>query len=208
MTDSPALLTFVNLRATFEHGRAIQPQFSTASAFSSSLLVRAADSIPEPSDIFTFARRHVSAARTPRFSLFSLFAPKEKERNIRLFVFNHLHTLFHSLRKSETLSPFFSAISTLFAKMPDLYSGSEAFPARHQLASDLLVSRLWSLIINVFLSSHRYFRISFEKPYPQTYHPMAKRYRTGCILRVFGFQGFRVCFTSPEKSNLYLAALS
>ena len=139
--------------------------------------------------IFTFAGRHVSAPRSPRFSLFSLFAPKE--RIIRLFVFNHLHTLLHSLRKRETLSPFFSAISTLYAKMPGgrgrpLLGRSEAFPVRHQLASALLVSRRWSLTINVFLSSHRYFRISFEKPYPQTYHPMAKRYRTGCILRVFG----------------------
>ena len=201
----------MNIRASLPYGRAIQPQFSTASAFSSSLLVRAADPIAELSDLFTLARRHVSTPRSPRFSLFSPFAPKE--RNIRLFVFNHLHTIFHSLQKSETLSPLFSATSTLFAKMPGgrgpLYSGA----ARHSRLgtnSRPISTGLWSLIANlyVFLSSHRYFRISFEKPYPQTYHPMAKRYRTGCILRVFGFQGFRVCLTNPEKSNLYFAAWS
>ncbi len=197
----------MNIRATPLYGRATRPQFSTASAFSSSLLVRAA----EPSfRIFSHSR---DAAFLHRVVLgFRSFHSSRPKSEISASLFSITCTLFLTpCKRVKRYLHSFLPLPHSLQKYPGigvpLYSGA----ARHSRLgtnSRPISTGLWSLIINVFLSSHRYFRISFEKPYPQTYHPMAKRYRTGCILRVFGFLGFRVCLTNPEKSKLYYAAWS
>ncbi len=193
------LFTFVNPHDKLPYDFAIQTQFSAVGVSHSSPLVRSG-LVSEPSfffrERFNVARRHISTPGSPEFPLLSLFAPQE--RKIRSFVFNHLHTLFSLFGKSETLSPFFSATSTLFAKntrggVP--VHAKWAFPLGDQVASAPANSVLSSPIFQsaghfVFISLHRYFGLSREKPYPRTYHPMAKRYRTGCILRMFGASGF------------------
>jgi hypothetical protein len=90
----------------------------------------------------------------PKSSLFSPVACKE--RNFRPLVFNYLQTFVHFLQKSETLSPFFSATSTLFARIPGsrgicLPGARPRVPVRHQMALDPLVSELWSpAIMSIF----------------------------------------------------------
>ena len=90
-----------------------------ATASSDALLNRKADGIdgnaPAYPDRFTFGTPLVPAEAS-HSSLFALSS--RQERNFRPFVFNHLHTLFHSLQRSDTPSRFFSIASTLFARVP------------------------------------------------------------------------------------------
>ena len=161
------------------------------------------------SDTFS-SKRQIPTLRSRKFSLFSLFAPKEE---ISPFVFNHLHTLFHSLQKSETLSPFFSATSTLFAEIPrgrgtpstrawhsSLPLGTKLHPI-HCLRS-LVASRY------VFISLHLYFHVSREKPYPQTLSSYGEEIPNRVYTPGVRGSGFRVCFTNPDKRKSYLQTLS
>src|SRR6266404_7352965 len=55
--------------------------------------------------------------RTRSFS-FALSLQSPRNRFCRPFLFNNLHTLFHSLQKSESPSPFLSSSCALLAKTP------------------------------------------------------------------------------------------
>ena len=123
------LFIYITIYLRFLRDLALQTQFSTAGSSSSSLLVPAADPIAGNS-FFPTGHFHVAKFLhlVQSFRSFPLFAPKRE--NIRFFVFNHLHTLFHSLQKGNgALSPLFSATSTLFCKnTPGLAERSQAFP--------------------------------------------------------------------------------
>jgi hypothetical protein len=176
-----------------------------ATASSDALLNRKADGIdgnaPAYPDRFTFETPLVPAEAS-HSSLFALSS--RQERNFRPFVFNHLHTLFHSLQRSDTPSRFFSIASTLFARVPGTRPPSppntptEPAPARPAMRSTTPTRQanwIWSLLaIRLSLFGHIVTSpLHPEKPYPTPYHLMAKRYRT---------RGLRVCFTNLRFKSI------
>ena len=138
---------------------------------------------------FSSARQTLSPRIRPHFPALSA----QNARFLRPGVpsFRSFHS---SLPKSEMFDPLFSVTCTLFARIPGVYPPgapnqkpqARILPKPIEVSAQLPLSPV-SGRHYVFISSHRYFRISCEKPYPQAYHLMAKRYRTGCILR--GVQG-------------------
>ena len=101
----------------------------------------------------------------------------------------HFFTLFHSLQKSETPSPFFSITSTLFARVPgqppprqktlsSFRPSARDGQPRGALSSSIRLAN-WSVLWSLSLFRHIVTSLlSAEKPYPTPYHLMAKRYRT------------------------------